>query len=117
MQSFSDKQFNKRLDESSRILIKYPDRLPIIITKDPKNNTLPDIDKQKYLVPKDLTIGQFQYVIRKRLRLDPSKSLFIFFADANVLASTSSQINHVYEQYKNSDNFLYCVYTEQEVFG
>lgn len=36
------------------------------------------IDKKKYLVPADLTVGQFVYVIRKRIKLSPEKAIFIF---------------------------------------
>ena len=37
-----------------------------------------DIDKNKFLVPKDLTLGQFVYVIRKRMKLPPEKAIFVF---------------------------------------
>ena len=40
--------------------------------------SLPGIDKKKYLVPGDLTVGQFVYVIRKRIKLEHEKTLFIF---------------------------------------
>ncbi len=36
------------------------------------------IDKKKYLVPADLTVGQFVFVIRKRIKLEPEKAIFIF---------------------------------------
>ena len=62
--------FQDRLNESTRILAKYPDRKPIICEKLPNQFDLPNIDKRKYLVPNDLTIGQFLYVIRKRMRLN-----------------------------------------------
>lgn len=39
------------------------------------------IDKKKYLVPSDLTVGQFVYVIRKRIKLSPEKAIFIFVDD------------------------------------
>lgn len=47
---------------------------------------MPDIDKKKYLVPSDLTVGQFVYVIRKRIKLSPEKGIFIFIN--NVLPAT-----------------------------
>jgi GABA(A) receptor-associated protein len=49
---------------TARIRAKYPDRIPVICEKALKSN-LEDIDKKKYLVPSDLTVGQFVYVIRK----------------------------------------------------
>ncbi|KAE8956555.1 hypothetical protein PR001_g31694, partial [Phytophthora rubi] len=47
---------------------------------------IPDIDKKKFLVPADLTVGQFVYVIRKRIKLSPEKAIFIFVN--NVLPPT-----------------------------
>ncbi|CAH1446360.1 unnamed protein product [Lactuca virosa] len=55
----------KRKSESSRIREKYPDRVPdkeVIVEKAEKSD-IPDIDKKKYLVPADLTMGQFLYVV------------------------------------------------------
>ena len=60
----------KRLSESSRIRSKYPERVPVIIEKD-FNSDIIDLDKNKYLVPDELTIGQLVYFIRKRIKLPP----------------------------------------------
>lgn len=40
----------------------------------------------RYLVPADLTVGQFVYVIRKRIKLSSEKAIFIFVD--NVLPPT-----------------------------
>jgi len=71
----------KRKSEAERIRAKYPDRVPVICEKADKSGDMPDIDKKKYLVPADLTVGQFQYVIRKRIKLAPEKALFVFCAN------------------------------------
>lgn len=42
----------------------------------------------RYLVPSDLTVGQFVYVIRKRIKLSPEKAIFIFVR--NVLPPTGA---------------------------
>ena len=49
---------DKRKSESKTIVAKYPGRIPIIVEKY-NDCELPDIDKMKYLVPKDMTISQF----------------------------------------------------------
>jgi GABA(A) receptor-associated protein len=67
----------KRKAEAERIRQKYPDRIPVICEKVDKSD-IPTIDKKKYLVPADLTVGQFVYVIRKRIKLSPEKAIFIF---------------------------------------
>ena len=40
----------------------------------------------RYLVPADLTVGQFVYVVRKRINLSPEKAIFIFVK--NILPPT-----------------------------
>jgi GABA(A) receptor-associated protein len=104
-----------RIVESSRVLAKYPDRKPIICEKAPNQKGLPDIDKKKYLVPDELTIGQFIYVVRKRMTLRPDEALFLFIN--NKIISTTSTIGHVYFCEKDPDGFLYVQYSKENVFG
>ena len=51
-ESFKSKHtFEKRKEEAERILAKYPQRIPVICEKDPRSRDIPNIDRQKYLVP------------------------------------------------------------------
>lgn len=104
----------ERRNESSRVLLKYPDRVPIICERR-KYSNLKHIDKQKYLVPNDLTAGQFIYVIRKRLHLPAEKAIFIFVGDT--LPTISATLADLYKQHQDIDGFLYIVYSEENVFG
>jgi GABA(A) receptor-associated protein len=108
--------FQERLDEANRVLSKYTDRIPIICEKSKfASNDAPDIDKKKYLVPRDLTMGQFLYVVRKRLKLPAEKALFLFVNGS--IPSTSQSISEVYEMHKDKDLFLYTTYSQENVFG
>lgn len=97
-----------------RILEKYPDRIPVIAEKAPKSD-IPDIDKNKYLVPADLTVGQFVYVIRKRMKLAPEKTIFVFVN--RQLPSTAASMANVYKDNVDSDGFLYVTYSGENTFG
>jgi len=107
--------FEYRLNESNRVLNKYPDRKPIICEKFGSQKDLPDIDKKKYLVPDELTIGQFIYVIRKRIHLNPEAALFLFVN--NKIVSSSCLISQLYHNEKDPDGFLYIQYSKENVFG
>ena len=107
--------FKNRLEESSRVLTKYPDRRPIICEKTRQQNDLPNIDKKKYLVPYDLTMGQFIYVIRKRLHLKPEEAIFLFVN--NQIAPGSAIMGQIYENSKDPDGFLYIQYSKENTFG
>lgn len=61
------------------------------------------IDKKKYLVPSDLTVGQFVYVIRKRIKLSPEKAIFIFVED--VLPPTAALMSSIYDEHKDDDGY------------
>ncbi|KAG2489805.1 hypothetical protein HYH03_011754 [Edaphochlamys debaryana] len=105
---------DKRKAEAARIKEKYPDRIPVIVEKAERSD-IPDIDKKKYLVPSDLTVGQFVYVIRKRIKLSPEKAIFIFVK--NVLPPTAALMSSIYEDHKDEDGFLYITYSGENTFG
>jgi GABA(A) receptor-associated protein len=108
--------FNERYNDTKLILEKYPDRIPIICEKTSRaNKEWPTIDKNKYLVPNDLTIGQFMYVIRKRMKLPPEKAIFLFVN--GIIPSSSTYISELYNIYKDDDNYLYVNYSFENTFG
>lgn len=108
--------FYKRLDESYRIKTKYPDKVPIIVEKQKSNTDIPDIDRNKYLVPNDITMAEFMYVIRKRIKITPEKSIYLF-VDNMGLVPTSFNIKQVYDQAQDKDGFLYIKYCGESTFG
>nr|XP_012567774.1 autophagy-related protein 8f-like isoform X1 [Cicer arietinum] len=104
----------KRRAEAARIREKYPDRIPVIVEKAERSD-IPSIDKKKYLVPADLTVGQFVYVIRKRIKLSAEKAIFIFVD--NVLPPTGAIMSAIYDEKKDEDGFLYVTYSGENTFG
>ena len=68
---------DERRLETLRVLQKYPDRVPVWVSKDPRSN-IPNIPKQKYLVPVDFTIGQFIHILRRRLEMTPEAAMFVY---------------------------------------
>ena len=121
--------FEKRKAEAERIRQKYNDRIPVrcslccsyrsfhrfpfdshandtqVICEKVEKSDIATIDKKKYLVPSDLTVGQFVYVIRKRIKLSPEKAIFIFVDE--VLPPTAALMSSIYEEHKDEDGFLY----------
>lgn len=106
----------KTTTEADKMIYKYPDRIPVIVSRDTKSKNTPELDKYKYLVPSDLTIGQFLYVIRKRLNLSPATALFLFI-DNSVVCNTAI-ISQVYAECRDqNDGFLHAVYSCENTFG
>lgn len=82
--------------------------------KQPRSN-IQDIDKRKFLVPSDLTVAQFMYIIRKRIQLPPEKAMFLFVN--KILPTTSSTMGSIYDEHKDPDGFLYISYSGENTFG
>ena len=101
-------------EEAIRIMKKYPTRIPIIVNKH-KYCSLPEIDKTKYLVDKDMNIREFLYVIRKRINLEQHESLFLTIN--NRLCSSNDIISKIYKENKSEDGFLHIIYSTENVFG
>ena len=109
--------FDKRYEEATRILSKYPDRVPVICEKG-IGSDLPDIDRKKYLCPNDISIANFMYIIRKRIKLPPEKSIFLFCGeDATALLPTAFLMSQAYADHKAQDGFLYITYNAESTFG
>ena len=106
--------FESRLKESIRIRTLYPDRIPVICEKNLGSNAS-DIDKHKYLVPSDMQIYNFVLVVRKRMRINSSDSIFLFVG-GNIPSSNSTFLE-LYDKYKNPDGYLYITYSKENVFG
>jgi GABA(A) receptor-associated protein len=105
----------QRLSEASKIKKKYPDKIPVIINKSSMCNNLDDIDRNKYLIPHDLCVGQLSHIVKKRLNIDSTTAIFLF-CNNNILNS-SNTINELHNLYKNADGFLYIEYTSENTFG
>ncbi|KAI5417472.1 Autophagy- protein 8f [Lathyrus oleraceus] len=86
-----------------------------VIVEKAERSDIPSIDKKKYLVPADLTVGQFVYVIRKRIKLSAEKAIFIFVD--NVLPPTGAIMSAIYDEKKDEDGFLYVTYSGENTFG
>jgi GABA(A) receptor-associated protein len=116
----------ERKSETLKIKDKYSDKIPVIVTKD-HSSQLNNISKEKYLVPFDMTIGQFMSVIREKTSIGQDQAINIFLIDYNnnnILAPTSASFESLYIQYvekeinnKNYDGYIYLIYTGENVFG
>ncbi|CAK9298980.1 unnamed protein product [Gordionus sp. m RMFG-2023] len=106
--------FDKRKTEGEKIRKKYPDRVPVIVERAPKAR-IPELDKKKYLVPGELTVGQFYFLIRKRIQLRPEDALFFFVNDS--IPPTSATMAKLYQEHHEEDSFLYIAYSDESVYG
>ena len=110
---------HQRESESSKILDKYPNCIPVIVETNSKDIILP---KNKFLVPYHITASHLLYSIRKTLKVDPSKAIFMYY-DGKIVCG-SELLGEMYIKYKekhnigkNGDKFFYINLTLENTFG
>lgn len=106
--------FEHRRDEALAIMEKHKDRVPVIIERMP-GSSIPLLDRRKFLLPKDISVAQFIWIIRKRIKLESSKSIFIFVG--KLLPQSSATMGEIYADNKDDDSYLYIAYSGENVFG
>jgi len=106
----------ERIKVCGDVRIKYPTRVPIICEPGRHASALA-LDKCKYLVPETLTMGQFSYIIRKRMkRLESHKALYL--TCNGVLPCINETAGDIYRRAADKeDGLLYITYSLESTFG
>uniref|UniRef100_A0A3B3WHW6 Microtubule-associated protein 1 light chain 3 gamma, like n=1 Tax=Poecilia mexicana TaxID=48701 RepID=A0A3B3WHW6_9TELE len=112
MTPFKQRKCLTRKDEVCNIRSKFPNKLPVIVERYIKEKTLPLLDKTKFLVPFELTLGQFLCLLNK-IALDGTQTLFLLVAERS-MSSMSSSMGDIYSRFRDADGFLYITYASQE---
>lgn len=109
----AEKSFESRVSESAALKLKYYDRVPVIVER--RRNDIAHIDKRKFLVPDHLNVGQLIFVIRRRLKLEPHESVFVFVNHR--IVQHTLLLKQLYEKERDPDGFVYLSYDFENTFG
>jgi GABA(A) receptor-associated protein len=107
--------FKQRQAEAQKVRRKYYNRIPVIVEIDRSSQNNLTIDKNKYLVPNDLTVGQLVYALRRRIQIDASQAIFIFVN--NSIPSTSRMMSDIYREHAEPCGFVYMTISTESTFG
>ncbi len=112
-------EFEKRLTESTKIRNRYPDRIPVIVEVDNTSwaKELPTLEKIKYLVPQDMIMSQFLFVIRRKLKLPEHVAVYVFIDRTGTIPVASEKMINIYEKHKSPDNYIYFSLRGESFFG
>ena len=111
IKKFKNQKLEERIRLCDNILLRNINRVPIII--DGKNEL--NILKNKYIAPKNLTMGQFLFILKTKINAKPTDSIFILCN--NKLVNNTDIIGDIYEKNKEEDGFLYMYVTIENTFG
>lgn len=112
-------KYEERLQKSNKMKSLYPDRIPVIIEMSASSlnytTYMKSCHKIKYLVPHNITMGQFIQILREKIKIDPSTALFFFIN--NKIFPITSLIGDIYKDNADDDGFLYIEFCEESTFG
>ena len=120
---FANMSLQERLNYSKKLIENYQGCIPIILTKRKDDKILQDINKKKYLIPKNLNLTDFLCIIRRKINLTEVQAIFLFIVIHTGTTITTILVPHnrtfeeLYSEYRSDDNFLYMVYTTENTFG
>ena len=104
-------------NDDTTILEKYPDRIPIIMK--PGDRYVWRLRTNKFLVPRDLTVSEFVYMIRRKMTLKPEQALYMSLEDGRMI-QCSQLMSQLYDAHKNEDDKqrgLIILYFTENTFG
>ncbi len=107
-----------RILKSKILLKKYPNSVPVILEKNENDKILPNINKTKYIMPKDMTVSNIIQILKSNMNETMTEHSAIYLlCEDNVMLSGSQSVEYIYNNYKNKDGFLYIKYCGENVFG
>lgn len=112
--SFTEAEMAIIKKEASVIKEKYPTHVPIIISV--KDNKIV-LSKRKFLVGGDVTIGQFMYILRKKIdNLKSSEAIFLFVN--NTIPPSTMTLLSIYSTNKDKNtDMLFITVCKENTFG
>jgi GABA(A) receptor-associated protein len=109
--------FDQRVEQSRKIMKKFPDRVPVVVERAPSGPFIGELEKSKFLMPFDATVIGFMGTLRRQVVANSSHGFYLYCGSRNVLVSGSNTFQHLYTNYKDDDGFLYMIYAAENVFG
>ncbi len=119
MNPLKDYTLQQRTEYSNKLITNYPGCIPVILFKKQNDKILQDIDKKKYLIPKNLNLMDFLCIIRKKISLKENQAIFLFIESnkQHILVPSNATFQNLYQEHRSSDNFLYIIYAAENTFG
>jgi GABA(A) receptor-associated protein len=117
---------NKRIEESNKILAKYPNYIPVIVDLDDRFGT---INKSKFLVPKEVSASHLLIAVRAQMKSIKKEEAMFMFSNEMLVCPTAIMStlyddylkNLQYDKTKSSDEkndkFYYVTIHGENTFG
>lgn len=100
------------------IKAKFPDRIPVIITKG--SCDLPEINSCSFLVTDSSTFSKLLISVMNEIKKNSEEdyiSSVTLLVNNKYSPPSNMTLSEIHEKYKSDDGFLYVTYIKESVFG
>jgi GABA(A) receptor-associated protein len=113
--AFRTLPLDERRKQYDLVMESHPEKVPVILERAP-SATIPTVDRSKYLLPRDFTVGAFLDILRRRTSVGEGEALFVYVR--GTVPAGNVPFGALYEQHRDlDDGFLYVTYTGESSFG
>lgn len=112
-------KLERRCNAVKQFMLRYQTKVPVLVFRDPKATDIPLLARHKFIVPGDITMGEFMSEVRRHFisELHPGQGIFVF-VNHDTLPSLQADMQTIYQRYGDiDDGFLYITYTGENSFG
>eukprot|EP00927_Polykrikos_kofoidii_P045587 TRINITY_DN39621_c0_g1_i1.p1 TRINITY_DN39621_c0_g1~~TRINITY_DN39621_c0_g1_i1.p1 ORF type:complete len:379 (+),score=76.86 TRINITY_DN39621_c0_g1_i1:76-1212(+) len=107
--------------EARRMRERYPDRVPVICER-ARYSDLPQIQRNKFIVPGGMLCGEFKYIIHKQVTqaaapstANADQTIYIFVN--GITPKVSTLMSELYDRHQDEDGFLHVMYGAENTLG
>ena len=107
--------FERRKGESSRLLARYPGKIPVIV-EPVKNDPVLELGHNKFLVPTHYSFHELLFQVRKRFNVPAMTAVYVLVGNQQ-MPTMARILKDIYSEYADPDGFLYIQCSTEQVWG
>ena len=108
----------QRKDLAEKVKMRYPGRLPIICEPHDTEDESVEIDKNKFLCPSQLTMGQFVSVLKSRMKkIRPSEAIYLYIGEKQTIPANTMTVQEAHDKHGEEDGLIYIKFAKENTFG
>nr|XP_012606595.1 microtubule-associated proteins 1A/1B light chain 3C-like [Microcebus murinus] len=107
------KSLATRQEEVAGTQARFPNKIPVIVERYPREKFLPLLNKTKFLVSQELTMTQFLSIIRSHVVPRATEAFCLLVNNKNLL-NINVTMAETYKDWKDKDGFMCMTYASQE---
>lgn len=102
--------------QSQKARMTYPGRVPVYCTPHLHQTNTNESKNKKFMVPSDMTVSEFQLVLRRKMELSPCQAMFLFAG--NIIPAGTMTFKELDALHRSTDTgMVHITWAFENTFG